>query len=80
MQSARVLAQRVDAIPAEGSPGGGSRTGRRRPGELCGRGAPPVYVGFGSSVGPDPARLGAAVRNAVRQVGVRAVIASGWEG
>jgi hypothetical protein len=24
MQSARVLAQRVDAIPAEGSPGGGS--------------------------------------------------------
>ena len=30
-------------------------------------GAPPVYVGFGSSVGPDPARVGAAVRGAVRQ-------------
>jgi sterol 3beta-glucosyltransferase len=41
-------------------------------------GAPPVYVGFGSSVGPDPARLGAAVSDAVRQAGVRAVIASGW--
>ena len=43
-------------------------------------GAPPVYVGFGSSVGPDPARVGAAVRGAVRQAGVRAVIASGWGG
>jgi sterol 3beta-glucosyltransferase len=41
-------------------------------------GAPPVYVGFGSSVGPDPARLGAAVSDAVRQAGIRAVIASGW--
>jgi sterol 3beta-glucosyltransferase len=43
-------------------------------------GAPPVYVGFGSSVGPDPARLGAAVGDAVRQAGIRAVIASGWGG
>jgi len=42
-------------------------------------GTPPVYVGFGSSVGPDPARVGAAVSDAVRQVGIRAVIASGWE-
>jgi sterol 3beta-glucosyltransferase len=41
-------------------------------------GAPPLYVGFGSSVGPDPASLGAAVSDAVRRAAVRAVIASGW--
>ncbi len=41
-------------------------------------GAPPIYVGFGSSVGPDPASLGAAVSEAVHRAGVRAVIASGW--
>jgi sterol 3beta-glucosyltransferase len=41
-------------------------------------GVPPIYVGFGSSVGSDPARLGAAVSDAVRRAGVRAVIASGW--
>jgi sterol 3beta-glucosyltransferase len=41
-------------------------------------GSPPVYVGFGSSVGRDPASLGAAVSDAVRRAGVRAVIASGW--
>jgi sterol 3beta-glucosyltransferase len=41
-------------------------------------GPPPIYVGFGSSVGPDPARLGAAMSDAVRRAGVRAVIASGW--
>jgi sterol 3beta-glucosyltransferase len=42
--------------------------------------APPVYVGFGSSVGPDPVRLGAAVSGALREVGARAVIATGWGG
>ena len=41
-------------------------------------GAPPIYVGFGSSVGTDPAHLGTVVSEAVRQAGVRAVIASGW--
>jgi sterol 3beta-glucosyltransferase len=41
-------------------------------------GAPPIYIGFGSSVGPDPAHLGAVVSDAVRQAGIRAVIASGW--
>ena len=41
-------------------------------------GAPPIYVGFGSSVGPDPASLGAAVSEALHRAGVRAVIASGW--
>jgi sterol 3beta-glucosyltransferase len=43
-------------------------------------GGPPIYVGFGSSVGPDPAQLGAVVIRAVRQAGVRAVIATGWGG
>jgi sterol 3beta-glucosyltransferase len=43
-------------------------------------GAPPVYVGFGSSVGPDPVRLGGAVSEALREVGARAVIATGWGG
>jgi sterol 3beta-glucosyltransferase len=41
-------------------------------------GAPPIYIGFGSSVGPDPAHLAAVVSEAVQQVGIRAVIASGW--
>jgi sterol 3beta-glucosyltransferase len=41
-------------------------------------GEPPIYIGFGSSVGPDPGHLGAVVSNAVEQAGVRAVIASGW--
>lgn len=41
-------------------------------------GAPPIYVGFGSSVGPDPVNLGSAVGEAVHRAGVRAVIASGW--
>jgi sterol 3beta-glucosyltransferase len=39
---------------------------------------PAVYVGFGSSWGPDPARLGAEIAHAVRDVGVRAVVATGW--
>jgi sterol 3beta-glucosyltransferase len=43
-------------------------------------GAPPIYVGFGSSVGPDPARVGTVVSDAVRQAGIRAVIATGWGG
>jgi sterol 3beta-glucosyltransferase len=41
-------------------------------------GAQPVYIGFGSSVGPDPDHLGAVVGDAVRQAGVRALIATGW--
>src|SRR3954451_22034777 len=43
-------------------------------------GAPPAYVGFGSSVGSDPARLGTTVTEALREVGARAVIATGWGG
>jgi sterol 3beta-glucosyltransferase len=43
-------------------------------------GTPPVYVGFGSSVGPNPGRLGAAMSGALHEVGARAVIATGWGG
>jgi len=41
-------------------------------------GAPSIYIGFGSSVGPNPAHLAAVVSKAVQQAGVRTVIASGW--
>jgi sterol 3beta-glucosyltransferase len=43
-------------------------------------GEPPVYVGFGSSVGPDPADLSSAVDQALQLAGTRAVIATGWGG
>ncbi len=43
-------------------------------------GEPPVYVGFGSMVGTDPRGVGAAVVEATRRVGVRAVMVSGWGG
>jgi sterol 3beta-glucosyltransferase len=41
-------------------------------------GTPTIYIGFGSSVGPDSVHLAAVVSNAVQQAGLRAVIASGW--
>lgn len=41
-------------------------------------GDPPVYVGFGSTVGGDPERLTTAVLDGVRQAGRRAVLATGW--
>lgn len=41
-------------------------------------GEPPVYVGFGSSVGGDPEALAATVLEAVRMTGRRAVLATGW--
>jgi sterol 3beta-glucosyltransferase len=41
---------------------------------------PAIYVGFGSSWGPDPARLGAEITDGIRAAGVRAVIATGWGG
>jgi sterol 3beta-glucosyltransferase len=43
-------------------------------------GEPPVYIGFGSMAGTDPARVGAVVTEAVRRAGVRAVLVSGWGG
>lgn len=43
-------------------------------------GAPPVYVGFGSVAGQDPARTTQTVLEAVQLAGVRAVVATGWGG
>jgi sterol 3beta-glucosyltransferase len=43
-------------------------------------GPPPVYVGFGSMTGFDPAELTALVADAIRQAGVRAVVCTGWGG
>ncbi len=43
-------------------------------------GAPPVCVGFGSMVGDDPAGLAETVLAAVRRVGARAILLSGWGG
>ncbi|OLR92615.1 hypothetical protein BJP25_21440 [Actinokineospora bangkokensis] len=43
-------------------------------------GGPAVCVGFGSMVGADPAATARLVTAAVRQVGVRAVLLTGWGG
>jgi UDP:flavonoid glycosyltransferase YjiC (YdhE family) len=41
-------------------------------------GPPPVYVGFGSMAGGDGDRLSGVVSEALRRVGVRAVVGAGW--
>ncbi|MEV6975964.1 glycosyltransferase [Kitasatospora sp. NPDC093806] len=43
-------------------------------------GPPPVYIGFGSLVVPDPERLTATVLAAVRAARVRVVLQAGWSG
>ncbi|MCX2948827.1 glycosyltransferase [Lentzea sp. NEAU-D7] len=43
-------------------------------------GPPPVYLGFGSMAGRDAQRIGDIVADAVRDAGVRAVVATGWGG
>ncbi|MDA0566844.1 glycosyltransferase [Streptomonospora sp. S1-112] len=43
-------------------------------------GPPPVFIGFSSMPGADPARSGRMMAGAARAAGVRAVIASGWGG
>lgn len=48
--------------------------------EFLAAGPPPVYIGFGSMVGRDPAGLTTTVLEAVRAAGVRAVLATGWGG
>ncbi|MBL0887150.1 glycosyltransferase [Myceligenerans indicum] len=44
------------------------------------QGDPPVYVGFGSMAGRDPRKVTREVVAALRQAGVRGVLASGWGG
>jgi sterol 3beta-glucosyltransferase len=40
----------------------------------------PIYIGFGSIVGSNPARLTEQVMSAIRTAGERAVVATGWGG
>jgi sterol 3beta-glucosyltransferase len=48
--------------------------------EFLDAGDPPVFIGFGSMSGPDPAATTATVLTAARKAGVRAVIGTGWGG
>ncbi|KAJ7864969.1 hypothetical protein B0H14DRAFT_2574106 [Mycena olivaceomarginata] len=41
-------------------------------------GPPPVYIGFGSIVIDDPARMSSILLGAVHAIGVRAIISRGW--
>ena len=43
-------------------------------------GSRPVYLGFGSMAGRDAQRTGDLVAEAVREAGVRAIVATGWGG
>ena len=43
-------------------------------------GDPPIYIGFGSMAGRDPAFLTGIVTDAVQLAGLRAVLATGWGG
>ena len=43
-------------------------------------GPPPVYVGFGSMAGRDPAGMARTVTEALRASGARGVLATGWGG
>ncbi|MFD2796016.1 glycosyltransferase [Promicromonospora vindobonensis] len=43
-------------------------------------GTPPVFVGFGSMAGADPARTTRTVLEAVRRAGCRLVVGAGWGG
>ncbi|MBK8023464.1 MAG: glycosyltransferase family 1 protein [Chloroflexi bacterium] len=43
-------------------------------------GAPPVYIGFGSMVGKDPAARARLILEALAQSGQRGLLASGWGG
>jgi len=52
----------------------------RRLVEFLERGDPPVFVGFGSMSGTDPARTTDIVLNALDRAGARGVLASGWGG
>ncbi|GGS57543.1 glycosyltransferase [Actinokineospora fastidiosa] len=72
------------ALPSGGAlPPGVASSGRGLSAELAAfldAGAPPVFVGFGSMSGPDPAATTATVVRAARAVGVRVVLGTGWGG
>ena len=46
--------------------------------EFLRRGPPPVYIGFGSIVIDDPNKLTTTILQAVKAVGVRAIVSRGW--
>lgn len=48
--------------------------------DFLGAGDPPVFVGFGSMSGRDPARTTAVVLEAARRAGTRLMIGAGWGG
>lgn len=48
--------------------------------EFLDAGGPPVFIGFGSMSGSDPAATTATVLTAVRRAGVRAVVGTAWGG
>jgi sterol 3beta-glucosyltransferase len=48
--------------------------------EFLAAGPPPVYIGFGSMAGRDPARLTGIVLEALAQTGQRGILAKGWGG
>lgn len=48
--------------------------------EFLEQGPPPVYVGFGSMAGQDPARLAAIVTAALQRAGQRGLLLTGWGG
>jgi sterol 3beta-glucosyltransferase len=48
--------------------------------EFLDAGAPPVFIGFGSMSGADPATTTATVLTAARKAGVRAIIGTAWGG
>lgn len=41
-------------------------------------GPPPIYLGFGSMVDPDPAAMATLVTGAAREAGVRLIFSAGW--
>ncbi len=48
--------------------------------EFLDNGEPPVFIGFGSMSGPDPAATTATVLAAARRAGVRAIVGTAWGG
>ena len=48
--------------------------------EFLHAGPPPIYIGFGSMARSDPSKTTRLILSAVKQVGTRAVIATGWGG
>lgn len=44
------------------------------------KGPPPVFIGFGSIIVPDPDDMTRSIVEAVQKAGVRAILSKGWSG